>query len=300
MRRKLKWIGLFLFIGILIFQGIRAYDRRNAGFEIEKIYSQEPYTACWDLPVTTAEIAQANTILSQPFYYLGHGFQAYAFLSADGKYVLKFFRYQRLRLPECARFLPDWQVIRKIKMEKEEEFAMRKQFLFGGIKVGYESAKDETAMVFVHLNKTKDLHGKTKIFDKLGNCYVLEMDNMEFMLQLRADLIKPVIDDLMAEERVDEAKRRIDQIYEFMASCAKKGIGDTDGALVRKNNLGFLDDRVIYIDSGKLMISDITKKKSYFAKDLRRLRPLEKWFKERYPALGAYCDVKKEKVLNEF
>jgi hypothetical protein len=92
----------------------------------------------------------------------------------------------------------------------------------------------------------------------------------------------------MKEGKTEEAKRRIDQIFALFVDCARKGIADTDGALVRKDNLGFFEDRAIYIDGGKLMPRKHLCTKDEFARDLKRLRPLEKWLEQQFPKLAVY------------
>ncbi|MDB6081507.1 MAG: hypothetical protein JWO53_779 [Chlamydiia bacterium] len=299
MKKILIVIAVCLF-GFLTYKLIYAYDRRADGFAIDKIHSNLPYNPDWDIPVTQEQIETANEILKQPFHYLARGFQCYAFESADHKYVLKFFRHQRLRLPEIVEALPNLPFIKEFKERKAIDFQKRMLYLFVGIKVGFELAPEETALIFVHLNKTKNQHGTVHIIDRAGWKHVVEMDNVEFMLQPKAMHIKPTIEKLMAEGKVDEAKMRLHQIFDLLVTCAKKGVHDTDGALIRKNNLGFLDDRAIYIDSGKLVYKDSIKMKECFAKDLKRLNPLRMWLEEKYPSLVSYFDEEKMKAINAF
>ena len=297
-----RWIQVVVFalLGYSSYKAIHAYDRRTEGFTIDKIHSTLPFNAAWEVPVSKEQLENANTILAQPFHYLGRGFQCYAFESADGKYVLKFFRHQRMRLPEFVSYIPEtFPFIKDFKARKEADFEKRKRYLFLGIKVGFQAAPSETALLFVHLNKTQNQHGTVKISDKVGNEYVVELDKVEFMLQRKAVHIKPTIDKLMAEGKVDEAKERLSQIYALLVGCAKKGVQDTDGALIRKNNLGFLDDHAIYIDSGKLTLKESIKTREGFSRDLKRLRPLYSWLKAKYPTLATHFDEQKQKAINE-
>jgi hypothetical protein len=140
----------------------------------------------------------------------------------------------------------------------------------------------------VHLNITDGLYPSVTIQDSLGNLYSIELDKYQFLLQRRAQLVKPTIAALMKEGDERGACRRIDQIFDLFLDCARKGIADTDGALVRKDNLGFFEDRAIYIDGGKLSPRKGPITKKAFVKDIKRLKPLEKWMKETYPKLGKY------------
>jgi len=283
-----------------IYKGINAWDRRNDGFAIEKIGSEYASDPKWNIAYTPQEIAKVNHLLDQPFSYLGRGFQCYAFISADGNYVLKFVRYQRLRPPEIFDWLPQIEWVKKMKQEKQELHDKRKNYIFTSFKLAYECVPHETALLYVHLNKTKGLHKRVCIRDRVGTTYEIPIDRYEFVLQQKAFLIKPTIEQLMREGKVDEAKKRIGQIFQLLTSCAKKGVLDTDGALIRKNNLGFLDDRAIYIDAGKLALKSKIKRKKVFVKDLKRLRPFEKWLEEHYPSLVPSFDRQKQLAIEEF
>jgi len=300
MKRVIKIVVTCLFLLYFGYEGFRAYERRNEGFQVGKICSSEKEGLQYEISVKEVDIQQVNAILQQPFYYLGHGFQCYAFLSGDGEYVLKFFRFQRMRLPEWSYSFSSFPFVKGYIAEKEEEFRVRKEDIFGGIKVGFEAAAEETGTLFVHLNKTKGLHPITTIYDKLGQSYKLSMDQMEFMVQKRASHIQPILRELMAQDRAEEAKKRLDQILELMVGCSKKGVKDTDNALIRKNNLGFLKDKAIYIDSGKFVFRDDIKTKEGFQKDLVRLQPLQRWLDQNYPELGIHFSKKKKQVIDDF
>ena len=291
-------ILLVLVVGYLAYKAVHAYDQRADGFTIDKIHSALPYNPAYDAPVTEAEIKRANQILNQPFHYLARGFQCYAFESADGKYVLKFFRHQRLRPHEMFQYIPNFPFLEKFKAKKQAEFKKREKYLFNGMKNGFIAARHETAIIYIHLNKTKNLHQQVQITDKVGNCFVVNMDDVEFMLQEKAVLIKPTIESLMAQGKVDEAKQRLDQIYELLIACAKKGVQDTDGALIRKNNLGFLDDRAIYIDAGKLAQRKAPLSKEVFEENLKRLWPLHKWLQGKYPELADHFNKQRQKAID--
>ena len=300
LKKKCAYLLLAFLLSFTAYKIIHAYDRRNDGFAIEKIHSHLPYDPRWNVEVSEEQIHTTNHILEQPFHYLGRGFQCYAFISADGKYVLKFFRHQRMRLPPSCEYLPNVAFIKDFKARKAADFEKRKNYLFTGIKVGFEAAPHETALIFVHLNKTKNQHGKTVIFDKLGNQYVVDMNQVEFMLQHKAVHIKPTISQLMTDDQEEEAKKRLKQIFTLLVTCAKNGIQDTDGALIRKNNLGFLEDRAIYIDSGKLARKEEIKNKERFVKDLHRLKPLYRWLKDEHPELARCFKEYQQQAINEF
>lgn len=298
MKKRLLYLYLALLfallaVGYAAFNVALAYKNRNDGFTVEKTVSVVPNDPQWEIVTSKNSLIRANAILNQPWYYLGSGFQCYAFISQDGQYVLKFLRHQRLRPPSFFDAL-------LLKTEKKTTTRQdRVQGLFQSLKVAIEDIPDETGILFVHLNKTAGHHRPVTIHNKCGEEFQISLDDREFILQRKAELIKPVFSKLMEEGRVEQAKARIDQIFALMTISAKKGVKDLDRALIKKNNLGFLEDRAIYIDAGKLVkvqgVSGLE-----FAADLTRLRALRKWLMQHYPDLANYFDKAQKKVIDSF
>lgn len=104
----------------------------------------------------------------------------------------------------------------------------------------------------------------------------------------------------MQEGNVVHAKARIDQIFTLLATCARKGIADMDNQLIRKGNLGFLEDRAIYIDTGKITRKESIKTLERFNKDLERLKPLHQWLEQNYPELALHFEAEQKIVLANF
>ena len=300
-RRVLIRVGSLALILLIVGYAIHWYDERGEGFRLYKIQEKIVNDPRWELATTPQEIETAKTILSsQKFKYLGHGFQCYAFESEDGLYVLKFFRYQRLRLPHFIEKLPSFPFLDEWRKERHISLGHRRECLLRSCKTSWELAKRETALLFVHLNQTTGLFETATIIDPLGEEHSLRMDNYQFMLQRKALHIKPEFERLMASGKLEEAKERINQIFELLLDCSRKSIQDMDGALIRKNNLGFLGNRAIYIDGGKLVYRETIRSKKYFEKDMKRLNPLRKWFLENYPVLATHFDHQLAQVNEQF
>jgi hypothetical protein len=276
-----------LFVFALV-RGVQWWEGSAEGFRLYKIQSTPVFDERWDVNYTNEDLLLATKALSQRYVYLGHGFQCYAFVSEDGKYVIKFFRHQRLRLPEFVMSLPSFPFFDEWRKSRQLELSRRQDHLLRSCKTSWDIARHETAMVMVHLNVTKGLFPTIQILDSLQNTYNIELDNYQFLLQRKAVHVKPTIAALMKEGKTQQAEECIDKIFSLFLECAKKGIVDTDGALVRKNNLGFFEDRAIYIDGGKLASRKSACTKIDFKKDIKRLRPLHKWLSQEYPQLAKY------------
>jgi hypothetical protein len=292
-----KRMALLCIGGALIFQAVHLWDGRGEGFRLYKIQSNPPYEERWNMAFSQEDLDQANMALHQKFRYLGHGFQCYAFVSEDDKYVLKFFRHQRLRLPDFVVAIPSLPFFAEWRKTKILALSRRKEYLLRSCKTSWNLARDETQLLMVHLNTTKSQFPEVTIIDPLGEKHSLFLDDYQFMLQRKALHVKPTIAELVHKGDIDGAKARIRQIFDLFVLCARKGIQDTDGALIRKNNLGFFGDSAIYIDGGKLQPrkSKITKKA--FEKDLKRLYLLRKWIEAEHPQLLQCFDDSKKAAI---
>lgn len=298
----MKKVYILLALLVTAFSGyfiVREQNRKTDGFSVQRIASIFADDPKWDIIVTPLQVQAANTALSQPYKYLAHGFQCYAFVSQDDKYILKFIRQQRLQPSLIVQLLPNI-FFKSVKQEKERLGQKRANYLFRSLKVAFEDVPHETGLLFVHLNKTKNTHPQVTIYDKAGTKYIIDLDSHEFVLQKKAEAIKPMLSKLVKSGNLHEAKLRIDQIFTLLTTCAKKGIADLDNQLIRKNNLGYLTDQAIYIDTGKITRKESIKTLARFKVDLKRLQPLYEWLQELSPELALHFSAKQEDVLKNF
>jgi hypothetical protein len=254
----------------------------------------------WDIDASPVLIASMQNMLRQPLTYLAQGKQSHAYISRDGQYVVKLLLQRPLRIDSWVRNLPNVYPISLYRNYKIGKRFERKDALFSSFLLAYQQLPEETGTVFVHLNPTDELFGKTLFIDRTGAPCIIDLDSTHFVVQKKAKLLKPVIATLMWEGNIDEAKKKIDQVFMLLASSAKKGVLDIDKSLIRNNNIGLLENQAIYIDIGKLRLRPEMKEKKNFVQDLRRLKPLYKWLKLYYPELADYFVQKQTQVLHDF
>ena len=303
---SLSNIGFFSLIALLLFFAIKLHkiDEKLAlvtkpakKFAISQIFNQFPHNPDWDVACPPETVEFMNMITQQPFYYLGKGFQATAFESQDGDYVLKFFHQSRLREKNFMEDPFRYLFSTEFRQEMEDRQAHREE-IFSSSKMAYEQFPEESGILYVHLNCTHDLIKGIKLFDALGQSYRFRGDDASFILQKKALYVVPTLKSLMEKGNITEAQKRIDNIFDLLLSLANKGFVDSDVALMRNNNIGFTKDRAIYIDTGH-----ITKRENLdVAERMRfefdvRVAPLYDWLKVRYPELASYYELKREQVL---
>lgn len=265
-------------IGIVILRGERP------GFNLTKISSSfEPFP-CWEIdPLNECEIEELREVFDQNFHYLGSGKQCYAFISKDGKYVLKFFNIKHLSPERWLKWLPI-PGLGQYRFNKIEKRIQRHQELFSSYKLAYQDLKKETGVIFVHLNKTKDLEVCVNLFDRMFNCYRVDLDKYEFVLQKKAVLVRNRISSMMIKGDRNGALESIQALLNQVISQCKKGYVDRDSG--EDHNYGFIGKDVIHFDAGRITFENTAKEPAYYQREvLREAKKLEEWLLDSYPEL---------------
>jgi hypothetical protein len=283
-----KYLRGFLFLAGTILAGVLAKQfcyKQTDGFAHYKILSSLSFNPDWE--VNNAAEAEISAILDQPFRYLAKGAQSYVFASEDGQYVIKFFRIYHLQPPLWLRMLslPPLLQTRQIKkmMEKREE--LNKDFT--SYKIAFEEMREETGLLYLHLNKTTHLKKTLRIYDKIGIAYDLEMDQMEFLLQKRAKLVYPAIDALMKTQGLGAAKEAIGALVQLLLARFEKGIFDKDPDL--NSNFGFLGVQPIQIDIGRFSKQKEDLTEGAYKEELLRITDnFRQWLDAHYPLLSEH------------
>lgn len=239
------------------------------GFTRVRIESDLPYDAQWECP------EEIGKILDQPFYYLGSGAQTFAFASADDRFVLKFYRHHRTRHPLAflAPLIPRLQQT----VAKRENKRLKD---FSSYRLAFERMRAETGLICIHLNKTKGLNRKVKVFDKIGIEHSIDLDKMEFLLQRKATPFYSTLEHWIEAGELDKAERGLSELVSLLRSRCQMGIFDKDPDL--KTNFGFLDGHPIQFDVGRFkMGSD---------EMLRVTDGLRQWLEAKEPRLSAFLE----------
>jgi hypothetical protein len=209
-------------------------SHKSLGFSVSKITSSLPFNPHW--ATDPLSLSVKDEILGQKYRYLSSGAQLYAFVSEDGKYVIKFFRMKHLIPSFVDYFRPE-------KKKRREE---NLRFVFQAYKMAYDDLKKEAGLVYVHFNKTSDLNTTLTVIDKLGRYHLIDLDKTEFIVQERAELIFSHL------SKLDEGKRKeaIAAVLSLVQCRIDKGYADHDKAV--SHNYGFVGDRPIHLDIGRL------------------------------------------------
>lgn len=231
--------SILLLFFLPLFYGVERFcHKKTDGFALVNIQSPYQDSSSW---ILHQELSHPE-IFDQPFYYLDCGAQSYVFESRDKNYVLKFFKFQHMRIPPWISALPLPLSLEEKKREKIERKRAVRDELFQSIAIAYNQLRDETALIYAHLDKTSHLKKQVKIYDKIGVVYTLNLDDYPFYVQKKARLVS----DYLKENPSDEL------IKSLMGLCIrrnKKGIKDKDPDFI--TNFGFIDGKAVQIDVGR-------------------------------------------------
>jgi len=199
-------------------------------------------------------------IFNKPLFFLGKGKQCSAYETADGRYVVKFFKNAF-----------------KVKKQKKVHESIESAF------IAWVYAPEETAVIVCSAGQFDLSLPPVKILTKKGKIEFVDLENTPFLIQKRAEPFKQTLMRLVAQGEKERAEEALCSVFELLARCRSKGLLDSDGSLVRKENLGFIDGKAILIDTGKLHLFADKRRQTLY--DIKRLKPLGSWIEEGCPEL---------------
>jgi len=281
----MKFIRLLALCLIIYYVPKFCYSKTE-GFALTKIHSHLTHDPRWEV-----DNSPLPAVFEQKFTYLAAGGQAYAFVSEDGQYVLKFFKHHLRRIPLWLKVLPLHGNLATKRTTQKQKRARKLVRDFTSYKIALENFPEETGLLYVHLNKTNTLKTHAKIIDKIGIEHQVNLDKVEFVLQKKADLAIPHLKKLIHEQNLSDAKNCIDSICELIYTRCEKSIYDEDPRIHR--NVGFLENKAILIDVGRLKFDPRREDPRIQKQDVIKITsPLLSFLEENSPPLADYLEEK--------
>lgn len=192
--------------------------RLTDGFRVAKLRVEFPFHPEWEVPFDP----KLGDLLNQPFHYLDKGSQCYVFESKDKQMVIKFFRFNDPR-SELKVFT-----------------------LFNAARIAYEKLKEETGLLYIHLNRTNLSLPTIHLTDAIGRSYRFPLDEYRFAIQKRAIPFEIAMKE--AQNHPELLQKRIDQFAVLLKTRIEKGVYNSDPTLA--DNFGFLESQAIEFDFG--------------------------------------------------
>jgi hypothetical protein len=238
-RKKLVVFGILVIFAFSLYVYLKPQEHYN--FSKDLISSNLPSKPEWVIDDLTPEAKdEIRDILSLKYQFLGYGKQAFAFVSEDEKFVVKFFNMS------CVT--PSWKDFFYPQVACKKERKLKR--LFFGYKNGYQDLKEETGLIWIHLTKTNDLNQVITLMDPHRNELHVDADSTIFVIQKKAEPILERLGGLYKEGKTAEADDLIKAFYSFIEHRASKGFYDRDK--VFHSNYGFVGNQPIQFDLGFL------------------------------------------------
>ena len=189
-----------------------------------------------DIPEGNLNTLSLASPFSQRYCYCGKGAQVIAFQSQDGHYVLKLFRAKHkksFRFRKPLRWFKKETPISRQKWKEKFEDTKRRYLM------AFEHLQEESGLIFLHFEKTKD-----PLFVTIDG-RKMDLASYPFILQKKATLAPCYL-----KANPEKKEEIIQQLRTFFKTRLDKGFSDPRQAL--SINYGFIDNRPIQIDVGKI------------------------------------------------
>lgn len=204
--------------------------------------------------------------LNQPFYYLGSGNQMFAFLSQDETLVLKFIKFHTF---------PIWNDSPK-KWGKWER-------VLNSFYLADKYGKENSGLLYVHLPGDALSFNPVTLYDQAGKNHVVDLNQVFFAVQRKAIPTGTYLRRFLDKDDPQAALTHLLALLNFFDEEWQHDLYDNDHNIMI--NTGFVDDRPIRIDTGKLTqlhhpLSEKERMKEREKLINQRILP---WIKKRYP-----------------
>jgi len=271
-----------LFLLVVFCLGVgRTWYWATDGFRLSRIEGFE------EIGKERAFSEEAEVALSQRFFYLARGRQCFAFVSEDGKYVLKFPRLDRYkdRILFCA--------FPSSSDQKRQSNLSRKERLFDSFEIACDQLQEDTAILAMY-NAPKT--GKeVEIVDRLGRKVRLPLEKTGFILQRKLPLFKDVFQEAFANHDLKEINRILDRLLAVVVRVADRGIVSKDGSFLK--NFAFDEKQAYQIDVGSYYRMDHLPSNEVFAISIHsNVETLRAWLRHKDPAFLALIDEKLDQI----
>lgn len=271
------YLFLLLLLSPLLSYGIR---KLTLGFTLYAIESRIPISK----PLSYLDPSFDPKILDQHFFLFNTGAQAFAFISEDGEYILKFFKGHHYETQPWVHLAPDFIIPKRAK--RADKRLIRDTISYA---IACHELQNESGLIAMQLG-SNDLINKTiKLVDNSGTSYSLDLKHNDFILQKKAKLLYPYLQELIEKKDDIQARQAIQSLLALMVQINNKGIYDEDSKIHR--NAGFVNNRPIFIDVGRFAWLEKTKDPAFqYQNLLHETRTFKIWLKENYPHLVSVLD----------
>lgn len=268
-----------LFIPFLICLGVSglffSYSKRSCCFSPEFAKGTELFNLGSPPPPKELE-----SILEQPFTFLGSGNQSFAFESRDRQTVLKLFKFHTLQGFDPYDLVPEY--FQSFHENHAKDRKKKVDRLLNGLIFAENYNRDNAGILYIHFPPTPLFGKKVSIQDRAGRIHSLNLAEYVFVLQKKAVPLGETLKGHLNQGDVQGAVAKLFALYRMIAQDLKNGLYDQDHNVMA--NMGFVGETPIRIDFGKLSLQKIEIEKEIAKINNERILP---WLKKNYPEFEA-------------
>jgi hypothetical protein len=278
----LIFVSLFIVGTIAISYYLRAFSSESITHALPKDNNKA------DIPIPDA----LAKIFNDPLSYLGEGNQAYAFLSSDGQFVVKFFKQAPLQTSMWISYLPAFNFVESWKIKQEARGKRKFDRLFKAYDIAYRLDCDHCGLLWAHLHQTSHLNKSAVVSDGLGMYHRLNLDDSAYVIQKFGVPLHRLIKQHLSNGDVQGAANSFKLVIEMYLDEYQRGIIDHDHNLM--HNVGFANDKPIRLDVGKLDLDPAYTQRDIYLADLDKVVNIRiaKWLKR-------YAKANSEEIMAE-
>jgi hypothetical protein len=282
---------------IFAFAGLHLFcQKQTHGFRPYLILSNLPNEPRWEVPpLSFEEQKRIDQLLDQRFTFLGSGGWCFAFLGQDGKTVLKFYRHSHF----CPSSIFKDFSCKKLLLQSDpwpQNMNYFQTFNFKSCMLLYSEANERTGILYVHLNKTQGKHKPVTLIDNIGIAHVIDLDKTEFVVQKRADLLFPHLQQLSEQKKMDEARQCIDDLLNCLLTLCQRGIRDNDQSL--RENFGFTEDGAVTLDLSSFEFDETLKSPGQYRREImNKTQRLSRFLRKYHPELYSHSEQRLSEIM---
>lgn len=201
----------------------------------------------FDQPLQTGEIIHQPE-LDQTFHYLACGNQSYVFLSSDGQYVLKLFKYANTPAPHFMTKIPLLNYFKPFKPHRHANIFMKRERDYRGYQLAFDRFKEESSIIAVHLSPIERGYPTITLYDKLNCRLTVNLNETPFVLQRKATPAFRQLKTWIRAGQIDIAKEAIENLKILLQKRISLNLLDDDVNFY--SNLGFVGKQPVQVDPG--------------------------------------------------
>ena len=287
-----------LYCSLIILSSIataRFCHHQTKGFAVSKIL-HNLIDESTSAQLSNEQIQWARHLFAYPFRYLGRGHQSFVFLSEDGSHVLKLFNNCHQRKMAFFRLLSALPLIRGWANRHLLAHQEKLEKNFKSYQLAFTQMQDKTALLFIHLKATHNLPAVTLI-DPLHIKHRLDLNSLGFLIQKKAKLVYPRLEELIQIGDKQAAKRALSKLLDLLIWKCQQGIGDNDPLI--RTNFGFIEEEAIQIDVGPLSYDTTIQNPQKMRQEIIRITTsLKNWLAEKSPDLLLFLEQQLQERLS--